>query len=187
MRRLIPATLAVLSLAAPTPAALASDYELPEGNPLERIRLAQATLSAAPQPRRALKDPWDAAHLSGGGPVALGLLALGMAGTGNQLVALGLEVVAPLALSPGYLYAEAPWWHGPLVVAGGYAVEVLGAIAGGAIAQQVGSGSYSGISGLFIGPAVALAGYGVWAGYDAYQSAVRYNERQLKAAETPTP
>lgn len=185
MRALIPASLIALSLATPTFAAPDPSYELPAGNTLERFQLAQTTLSIAPKPLLSLKDPWDATSLSGGGPLILGVFACVMSGSGNLLVALGTELLAPLVLSTGYLYAEAPWWHGPLVVAGGYAVELLGAIVGGAVAQRTGSGSYSGIGGLVIGPAVALIGYSAWAGYDAYQTAERYNQRLLTSSPRP--
>lgn len=184
MRALIPALVA-LSLGTPALAAPDPGYELAAGSPLGPFQLAQTMLTIAPSPR--LKDPWEAAHRTGGGTMVVAGLALGMAATGNSLVALGAELVAPLVLSTGYLYAEAPWWHAPLVVAGAYGVEILGAIVGGALGSSLG-GSSGGINGLFVGPAVVLLGYGALAGRGAYEEALGYNRRQPKAqASEATP
>lgn len=185
MRYLVPAALIALSLTGNALAAPERTYELPAGSALERLQPTQPT----PAPRKTpdLRDPWMAAGLTLAGPLLVsGLTYYGSAASGNgdlYSVAPPVMALGPLSLVGGHLYSGA-LARGGTTLLGGYVAEALGAvIAAPAIALTSGKegegAGFAFLSGLFIGPMVALGAYTVVAAVDAYQTAVRHNEREL--------
>lgn len=191
MRRHVLAVLTALSLASPALAEPEQRFELPPASALERLQLAEP----APAPRRSadLRDPWVAAGLTLASPLLVsGLTSYSSAASGNgdlYAVALPIAGAGPLSLMAGYLYAG-DLARGGTVLLGGYVAEALGAVvAAPTIALTSGKegegAGFAFLSGLFIGPLIALGGYTLWAAVDAYQTALRHNERELAATATP--
>lgn len=189
MRAIVTATLIALSLA--TPALAEKVYELPASNAMERLQL----VSSAPEPAQgpALKNPWVAAGLTLSSPLLLAGGAYALGAQPDVPIPLGtISVVGgagPLTLGTGYLYAG-DFGRGTVVMLGGYVAQLMGAVVGAPtvalLSGKEGEGAgWAFVSGLFIGPMVALGVYSLWAAFDAYQATVRHNEHELTAAETP--
>lgn len=190
MRRLVPATLLTLSLSAPAFAGPERTFELPTGTTLDRIQSPQ-TPPQAPAKAPELRNPWLAAGLTLGAPLLVsGLSYYGSAASGQgdlYSVTPAIAVAGPLSLMAGHLYTGA-LARGGAVMLGGYVAEALGAvIAAPAIALASGKegegAGFAFLSGLFIGPLIALGVYGAGAALDAYMTTLGHNERALKEAE----
>lgn len=169
MRRTIATALTLAALATP---AQAAEYAM--SNPWhDRLAAAQSRMEAPlrPEPR----SPGLAAALTGGLPLALGVLpdlTLRAANVGSPTLVFGAIGVASLA--SGYVYAGDPW-RGTLVVLGFPVVALVGALLGVGFNQVIGGNGYGSVLYGGVGIGLAAVGYDAWAAIDAYHTAERKN------------
>lgn len=140
--------------------------------------LSCALLAAGPAYAKEAKNPWLAAGLTASAPLVYGVAyyadpSVGATKPGNLI---GLSL-GSATLGAGHAYAG-DWQRGAAVAAGGLGIAGLG-MGGTLLAASTAQGQGA-LGPLIVGfglTAIALTGYYGWSIYDAFQTAVRVNEK----------
>jgi hypothetical protein len=177
MRRLALALTLVCTLAGPAVAE-------PAVPTFDSWQTLQASADGYTWPRPVEKDPALAAGLSAGLPLAT-LAACSMAMYNSDTIFAGQVglLAVPLTYGVGQAYAGDPL-RGLLVSLGSLLAITGAGLVGGAIADATSTAmprNYASLGGGIMGGAIGIIAYAGWAGYDAFRTAERYNERTQRS------